>query len=242
MANKKFILEEVLKDYLLVESYPREGSYEKLSQEITEYTKNYLQSDTSRNKSILKDITDSSDSLDYFQDFNTVGLKEKYKAHIQKVQEIRNNSLDALFYSSQLTKDNLESILDILKIDINKNMLNSLEMNLRALVSEELSVYINYESLLNYLYILPSKKIQRSDIAIDRNSGNIVILYNSDKTDFDSKKISIIANARDFTVSIISRKDGLAKFSGVYASKFPEAYFKIESLMETLIWQIIKSK
>lgn len=166
---------------------------------------------------------------------NTRKLKAKYENHIKLIQKIDEHGLSTILTKKILNSSNIEEMFKILAQEIELKMFDSLRNNLNEIIAQESTISINYESLLNYLYILPSKKIQKSEIAIDNTTGKIVIFYNSDDRDFYSKKISIISNAKDFTVSIISRKDGLAKLSGVYASKFPEAYYKIESIMETLI-------
>lgn len=173
------------------------------------------------------DVRDSKES-------NIRKLKEKYENHIKIVEKINTKSLCEILSNRILDASKIEIIYEILIKEIEIGMLHSFQSNLNEIIAQKSTISIDYDSLLNYLYILPSKKIQKSEIAIDTKTGKIIIFYNSDNRDFYSKKISIISNAKDFTVSIISRKDGLAKFSGVYASKFPEAYYKIEALMETL--------
>ncbi|HAG1192623.1 TPA: hypothetical protein G8W20_004858 [Salmonella enterica] len=161
-------------------------------------------------------------------------LKNKYLNHIARIESLRKSNLDYLLKSNRLNSDHIAELIDILNSKLDKSMLNSLEMSLKSFIVNNETLIINYNSLLNYLYILPSKKVQSGDIAIDESTGKLIVFYNADKSDFSSNKITIMANEKDFTVSIISRKDGLAKFSGLYASMFPDAYFKIESLMETL--------
>lgn len=211
-------------------------------EELVAYSGGYFQS---RNAKVVRNdenLLDSDESWYYYFIENEIeALQKKYECHIHKIEDMRRERLDSLFhtYSSTTTNSylNTSAISDLLKFmesEIDSRVLNSLHNNLHEFISQDIGVNIDYQSLLNYLYILPSKKIQRSEIAIDNDSGKIIIIYNANKSEFSSKKISIIANAKDFTVSVISRKSGLAKFSGVYASKFPEAYYKIESLMETL--------
>ena len=214
-------------------------------QEILGYTRTLDRHRSPNGRKVIKYITDLDahysdkvkevkDAPSYFQEYNVKAQKEKYDRHIKIRQEISNNKLAELFNEPTFDIDGIERIISLLKDSIEANMIESFERNLRGTLSQKLSIYINYYSLLSYLYILQSKKIQRSDIAIDTDSGKIIIFYNSNKTEFNSRKMSIIANERDFTVSVISRENGLAKFSGVYVSKFPDGYHKIESLMETL--------
>lgn len=211
-------------------------------EELVAYSEGYFQS---RNAKVVRNdenLLDSDESWYYYFIENEIeALQKKYERHIHKIEDMRREGLDSLFhtYSSTTTNSYLNTsaisdLLSFMESEIDSRVLNSLHNNLHEFISQDIGVNIDYQSLLNYLYILPSKKIQRSEIAIDNDSGKIIIIYNADKSEFSSKKISIIANAKDFTVSVISRKSGLAKFSGVYASKFPEAYYKIESLMETL--------
>ncbi|WP_182407635.1 hypothetical protein, partial [Psychrobacter sp. GP33] len=161
----------------------------------------------------IKDIysdTSKTPELDYFHVLNTHVLKEKYETHINKVKEIRDDKLDYLFSNPPFNAIAIDEILSFLRMHFSKAILNSLENNLKEAFSEDdQTININYASFLNYLYILPSKKIQKSDVAIDQDTGKIVIFYNSDENDYDSKKISLIPNEKNFTVSIISRKDGL---------------------------------
>lgn len=203
---------------------------------VSEYIK--LHDEIYKSFDIKKFYTNNSATtyLEYFHKLNIYELKEKYETHINKVKEIRDEKLDSLFSNSPFNTIAINEILIFLRMHFSEDMLNSLENNLKEAFSEDdETININYASFLNYLYILPSEKIQKADIAIDEDTGKIVIFYNSDENDYDSKKITLIPNEKDFTVSVISRKDGLAKFHGVYASRFPEAYYKIEFLMETLI-------
>lgn len=171
----------------------------------------------------------------YFHEYNRHLLKERYEQHIQKVEELRAHQLDSLFIQSLFDSDHLRDLLEYLNSNFSQEIIGSFEKTLKCFLSEDIPVNIDYHSFLNYLYILPSKKIQESDIAVDESTGKIIIFYNADKDDYNSKKITLMANEKDFAVSVMSRRDGIAKFSGLYASMFPEAYYKIESLMETLI-------
>lgn len=107
---------------------------------------------------------------------------------------------------------------------------------IEEVIDSYFSVYensiINGQSFINLLYILPSKKVQRSKVSIDNETGKFVIYYEANKRNFSSKKISIVINERDFTFSILSRKGGMAQIRGVCAFKFPVAYYKIDSLFE----------
>lgn len=94
---------------------------------------------------------------------------------------------------------------------------------------------INIKSFINYLYISISKKLNNSyDIAVDEY-GRIVIYYSANKNNRDSKKISIIVNENDFIISILSRKNGLAKLSGVCTLKYPDGYYKFDSALRALL-------
>lgn len=94
---------------------------------------------------------------------------------------------------------------------------------------------INIKSFINYLYISISKKLNNSyDIAVDEY-GRIVIYYSENKKNRDSKKISIIVNENDFVISILSRKNGLAKLSGVCTLKYPDGYYKFDSALRALL-------
>lgn len=219
------VLQEILESYTKILDERKSQQKNKIVKYMSNFDINYI--DT--NKTL-----ENKESHSYFQEFSINTQKEKYDRHIKKIQELSTKELANLFTDSNFDEAGINRILSLLKDNIDASMIESFEHNLRGTLSQNLSVYINYYSLLSYLYILPSKKIQKSDIAIDTNSGKIIIFYNSNKSDFNSRKMSIIANEKDFTVSVISRENGLAKFSGIYVSKFPDGYHKIESLMETL--------
>lgn len=248
MVNDQYISERVSSTELFSFSSTRKRSQtEEVFQEILGYTRILDKSKHQNKRRVTRYLSDFDvhyidhnkikevkSSHSYFQEYNVNAQKEKYDKHIKIVQELSANKLSALFRESTFDTNGIENLISLLKESIDASMIKSFEENLRGSLSQKLSININYHSLLSYLYILPSKKIQKSDIAIDTNSGKIIIFYNSNKTEFNSRKMSIISNEKDFTVSVISRENGLAKFSGVYVAKFPDGYHKIESLMETL--------
>lgn len=246
MVNEQYISGRVSStERLSFSSKKNQKQTKEVIQEILEYTKIFDRHNLQNKSRVVKYISDldvhyvnkpkeEKDVPSYFQEYNIHAQKEKYDRHIKIIQELSTSRLSELFNSSTFDTEGAERIISLLKESIDANMIKSFEKNLRGSLSQKISININYHSLLSYLYILPSKKIQKSDIAIDTNSGKIIIFYNSNKTEFNSRKMSIIANEKDFTVSVISRENGLAKFSGVYVSKFPDGYHKIESLMETL--------
>lgn len=160
--------------------------------------------------------------------------KENYDRHIKIIERLIENNLADLFVDHLLDKEKVYTLIRMLKDNIDNGILERLEDNLKGFLSQEIDICIDYYSFLHYLYILPSKKIQRSDIAIDQKNGKIIVFYNEDYSKFDSKKVSIIVNKSDLKISVISREGGLAKLKGTYAAKFPEAYHKIESIMEIL--------
>lgn len=248
MINEKYISENIHMEFLSIESSLKKDRTSEVFQGVLDsYTKILDIHTSKKNNKIKKYVSDldiryiannkikeSNDSSSYFREYSISRQKEEYEKHIQIIQELSTRELADLFSDSSFDEAGINKIIELLKSNIDGNMVKSFEQNLRGTLSQNLSININYHSLLSYLYILPSKKIQKSDIAIDKDSGKIIIFYNSNKSDFNSRKVSIIANEKDFTVSIISRENGLAKFSGTYVSKFPDGYHKIESLMETL--------
>lgn len=235
-------IEEIYKNYLTETLYNQK--LDKNKNEFKELIVNpvsYFQSEVIGAEKNIEVFVDFQEIHSHSTELKIHALQRKYLNHISKIEDMRDRKLDRLFHENSLSETNsyldayiINDLLNFMCDEIEPKLLKSLQNNLHEFISQDIGVNIDYYSLLNYLYILPSLKIQRSDIAIDHESGKIVIIYNANKTEFSSKKISIVANAKDFTVSVISRKSGLAKFSGVYASKFPEAYYKIESLMETL--------
>lgn len=160
--------------------------------------------------------------------------KEKYYRHIKVVESLSENKLADLFIDRFLNREKIYKLITILKDNIDNGLLESLEKNFEGFLSQEIDVCIDYHSFLHYLYILHSKKIQKSDIAIDQKNGKVIIFYNADHSNFNSRKVSIIVNKDDLKISVISREGGLAKFKGTYAAKFPDGYHKIESIMEAL--------
>lgn len=244
MVNEKYISERVLSTELL--SFSSALKTEIFQEKLESYIR-ILGKRESQNRKDIKYISDfdvhyihnnntnkKRESSSYFREYSVSLHKEKYEKHIRTIQELSTKNLADLFAKPRFDLADVEEIISLLKKNIDANMIKSFEQNIRGSLSQNLHININYYSFLSYLYILPSKKIQKSDIAIDTNSGKIIIFYNSDKAEFSSRKMSIVANEKDFTVTVISRENGLAKFSGTYVSKFPDGYHKIESLMETL--------
>lgn len=160
--------------------------------------------------------------------------KESYDRHIQIIERLVENNLADLFVDHFLDSEKVHTLIKMLKDNIDNVILERLEDNLKGFLSQEIDICIDYHSFVHYLYILPSAKIQRSDIAIDQKNGKIIIFYNADHSKFNSKKVSIIVNKSDLKISVISREGGFAKLKGTYAAKFPEGYHKIESIMEIL--------
>lgn len=163
---------------------------------------------------------------------------ESFKEHIENIEKFhkfyKENQIDAPKIEVQLFQRYLFQYLEQDRNSISQSIrkkLNSLNRKLDSL-GEELELDVS--SLFNYLYILGSKKIEDSPIAIDTISNKIVIYYSEDSNK-ESRKVSIIPNAKDFTVSVLSRKKGFAKLRGIFSASFPDAYYKINFLLETLV-------
>lgn len=244
MVNEQYISERVMSTELL--SFSSALKKEIIQEKLESYTRILDKHNSKKRKDIKyvsdfdvhyihkNNINEKRQASSYFREYSINLHKEKYEKHIKIIQELSTKNLADLFAKPNFDLAAVEEIISLLKKNIDANMLKSFEQNLRGSLSQNLHININYYSFLSYLYILPSKKIQKSDIAIDTDSGKIIIFYNSDKSEFSSRKMSIVANEKDFTVTVISRENGLAKFSGTYVSKFPDGYHKIESIMETL--------
>lgn len=91
---------------------------------------------------------------------------------------------------------------------------------------------VNRNSLNNLICISASERIRESNIAIESETGKFIIFYQSNNYLYESKKITLIVNEKNFTVSIISRKGGLLKFRGTLNMEFPKAFNKIDMLFE----------
>lgn len=158
-------------------------------------------------------------------------LQKEFDKHIKQV----NNFVDALKIKlNDESEQQVISGLHLYKIIENNQptFLNYFESFLRQ--NQEIEK-INIKSFINYLYISISKKLNNSyDIAVDEY-GRIVIYYSENKKSRDSKKISIIVNENDFVISILSRKNGLAKLSGVCTLKYPDGYYKFDSALRALL-------
>lgn len=173
-------------------------------------------------------------SANEFSDYNPESyqiLREEFDKHIKQV----NNFVDALKIKlNDEPEQQVISGLHLYKIIENNQptFLNYFERFLRQ--NQEIEK-INIKSFINYLYISISKKLNNSyDIAVDEY-GRIVIYYSENKKNRGSKKISIIVNENDFVISILSRKNGLAKLSGVCTLKYPDGYYKFDSALRALL-------
>lgn len=158
-------------------------------------------------------------------------LQEEFDKHIKLVDEFKQYLQDQLRES---LVDNLVSGLNLYAI-ISKSQSRFLSYFKKFLAENKDIEKVNLNSFINYLYISISKKLNNEyDIAIDEN-GRIVIYYNENKRDRDSKKIAIIVKDRDFVISILSRKNGLAKLSGVFTLRYPDGYHKFDSALRALL-------
>lgn len=177
-----------------------------------------------------KKIVNKSDFYIYEYNSSHNIFKNSFIDNAKNLEEINK-------ISESLNRSDFESIYFILlKNEMFKEELGCSFEKIVEAINSYFSVYnnsvINGKSFINLLYILPSKKVQRSKFSIDNETGKFVIYYESNKRNFSSKKVSIIINERDFTFSILSRKGGMAQIRGVCAFKFPVAYYKIDSLFE----------
>lgn len=97
--------------------------------------------------------------------------------------------------------------------------------------SECISSSISFYSFKQLILFSLSTKIQNSEIRIDSKTGKFC-LFNSDKNDHESRKISLVFNEKDIIYSVLSREYGLAKLSGRFVLKQPIANHKIDLLMD----------
>lgn len=173
-------------------------------------------------------------SANEFSDYNPESyqiLRAEFDKHIKQVDNFR-DTLKAKLNDS--LKQQVISGLHLYQIIENNQstFLTHFESFLRQ--NQEIEK-INIKSFINYLYISISRKLNNDyDIAIDEY-GRIVIYYSENKKNRDSKKISIIVNENDFVISILSRKNGLAKLSGVCTLKYPDGYYKFDSALRALL-------
>lgn len=86
------------------------------------------------------------------------------------------------------------------------------------------------ESMFNYLYIIASDRLaEYGAIALDPDL-SIIVYYNF-KNRRDNQTISLVCKEKTFLVSVIARKEGVVKFSGVLTME-PKAYFRIEEVLD----------
>ena len=173
--------------------------------------------------------------IDYSYEKNLKELNEIFQKHINDIEEfykffIRYEPADSVISTDKVHKYIFQYIQQKPIEQSLKGKLLDFNKKLEGVGEEDIFI----PSLFNYLYILASKKIENSDIAVDSISNKIVIYY-SENSEHKSRKISIIPNERDFTISVLSRKEGFAKLRGVFTPSFPEAYYKIDFLLESLV-------
>lgn len=158
-------------------------------------------------------------------------MKELYEKHVNKIKCIFSDdvtkSLGVRSFQPKATKELLKSLVNVLPA----YMLHSLNDNLQHDINLDMNTYLSYESLVGYLILLRNSRLRYSPIAIDRNTGNIIVFYNKNEDDKDSTKITIQCNnSHEYVYSILDRQEGLVIFSGKLKVQ-GGAHHKIENLM-----------
>lgn len=160
--------------------------------------------------------------------------QREYNIHASKIKAMRSEGLDKLLESKRLDGAQVKQLLLFLRHRLSYDMLASIEENLKYQLKDTDSIHINVGSLIRYLTVLPCDKVRASPISFDDDTGKIGIWYNSDRSDHDSVKITLIANEHDFTFSVLSRRDSLATMSGTL-KLHADANYKIEAFMDTTL-------
>lgn len=154
-------------------------------------------------------------------------LQEEFDKHIKQVNSFK------VYLQTKLTPNLEEQFISALKLHkiIQQNQYEFLNYFEKFLTHNQGIEKVNINSLINYLYISISKKLNNNyDIAIDEY-GRIVIYYSENKRNRNSRKICIIVNENDFVFSILSRKNSLGKLSSVCVLTYPDAYHKFDSAL-----------
>lgn len=155
-----------------------------------------------------------------------------FDAHIESVNHFKEILFSELKYDSNQENPPV-SMSRILEV-VSKKIGDYPYLDKLQIINEQNEV--NVSSLINYLYICVSRKMKSVsyDILIDDNH-RIVIYYDENKKKRDSKKINIVVNEKDFIISILSRQNGLAKFSGICTLRFPDGYYKFDLALRALL-------
>lgn len=224
---------------------------------MTKYISETVHKESDKIKSISKLVEISEDYVvsDFTDDTSFKFISSSYASSMTSIKQMNNRKRRTLrekfitYYEQMTTIENLMNnsltgtliylydINDMLKnhsYSESNQLSDTLKILSKKIEGFDANLQVDKYSLINYIRILASRKIATSEIAIDPETNKVIIFYNQDNNKPDSLRISIIPNQRDFTVAVLSRKDGLARFRGVFTPKFPEAYYKIESILEIL--------
>lgn len=158
-------------------------------------------------------------------------MESLYKEHFKLIQKVF--SLDVVNHlnTKRLKPKKIEELLESLSSIVSSEMLIPLKDNLEYNLSSNEDIFISYHSLVAYLTILINSKINQSPIAIDKDSGIIIVFYNEQADNYKSTKITLQCNnLNEYVYSIIDREDTLVKLSGKFNVK-DNGHYKIENLI-----------
>ena len=202
---------------------------------MTKYISETVHKESDKIKSISKLVEISEDYVvsDFTDDISFKFISSSYASSMTSIKQMNNRKRRALrekfitYYEQMTTIENLMNnsltgtliylydINDMLKnhsYSESNQLSDTLKILSKKIEGFDANLQVDRYSLINYIRILASRKIATSEIAIDPETNKVIIFYNQDNNNPDSLRISIIPNQRDFTVAVLSRKDGLARF------------------------------
>lgn len=181
------------------------------------------------------EINSSFYNIDEYGEKELLKLQDIFRKHIELTNSLINDTFGVEYSNSKkclITSQELLTYISDYQHDFLKVFKSFLIENENY---EGEYININLGSFINYLYISISKKLNNKYSISINDDGCIVIHYNEHKNRWDSKKITIVVNETNFLISILSRKNGLAKFSGICTLKYPDGYYKFDSALRGLI-------
>lgn len=130
-----------------------------------------------------------------YQKLSETDLETLFAVHAGVINAMRQEALDGFSWGGKLSDDELVSIADCLRHYFGDDA-KSLIVCLSEYQTYDHPAPINYFSLLNYLYLLASEKVQSLTVTIDKETGRLIMIVpsKSDESDDAHSRIDIMHN------------------------------------------------
>lgn len=168
-----------------------------------------------------------------YQKLSETGLETLFAVHTGVINEMRQNTLDGFSWGGKLTDDELTSIAEYLRHYLGDNATN-LIVCLSEYQTYDHPAPINYFSLLNYLYLSASEKVQDLTVTIDKETGRLAMIVpsKSDEDDDAHSRIDIMHNkcfGKSYKNGSVFDGD-----KGVFLASTPKSRSRIDTFIDII--------